>query len=122
MKALFDTNILIDYLNGVEPAREELRRYQEQLISPISWMEVMVGTRGEHEAAVRQFLAGFRHVVIDQEVSERAVRLRREHRIRLPDAIIWASAHSESALLVTRNAKDFPPEHPGVRLPYELPA
>jgi len=122
MKALFDTNILIDYLNGVEHAREELRRYPEQLISPISWMEVMVGTRGEHEAAVRGFLAGFRPVVIDPEVAEEAVRLRREHRIRLPDAIIWASAHCESALLVTRNVKDFPPEHPGVRVPYELQA
>jgi len=27
MKAVIDTNILIDYLNGVEAAREELGRY-----------------------------------------------------------------------------------------------
>jgi len=27
MKALFDTNILIDYLNGIEAAREEIERY-----------------------------------------------------------------------------------------------
>ena len=29
MKALLDTNILIDYLNGLEAAREEIDRYKE---------------------------------------------------------------------------------------------
>ena len=120
MKALFDTNILIDYLNGVEAARDELRRYSRPLISPISWMEVMVGVDDGEAAAVRQFLGGFQQVATNEEVAERAVSLRREHRIRLPDAIIWASAQCESALLVTRNSKDFPPRHPGVRVPYKL--
>jgi len=120
MKALFDTNILIDYLNGVESAREELQRHSELLISAVSWMEVMVGVTSEEEASVRQFLDGFHQVVIGRSVAERAVALRREHRVRLPDAIIWASAECESALLVTRNRRDFSPEHPGVRIPYEL--
>lgn len=51
-------------------------------------------------------------------IAERAVAIRREHRMRLPDAIIWASAQSQGALLVTRNSNDFPPEEPGVRVPY----
>jgi predicted nucleic acid-binding protein len=120
VKALFDTNILIDYLNGIENAREELLLHAEPMISTVSWMEVMVGVTGEQEAKVRQFLDGFRQVPIDLGVAERAVALRREHRVRLPDAIIWASAECENALLVTRNRKDFPPEDPGVRIPYEL--
>ena len=120
MKALFDTNILIDYLNGIDAARTELRRFQQPLISPISWMEVMVGVVTEEEPAVRQFLAGFVQVVINQDVAERAVDLRRLHRMRLPDAIVWASAQHEGALLVTRNVKDFPPKDPGVRIPYSL--
>ena len=33
-------------------------------------------------------------------------------------AIVWASARTESALLVTRNTRDFPADEPGVRLPY----
>ena len=121
MKALVDTNILIDYLNGVELARDELRRYRSVLISPISWMEVMVGTSDHHEQSVRQFLAKFQQVAIDKKVAELAVSIRRDRRIRLPDAIIWASAQLENALLVTRNIKDFSPEHPSVRLPYTLP-
>lgn len=120
VRALFDTNILIDYLNGIDAARMELRRFTQPLISPIAWTEVMVGVATEEEPAVRQFLAGFRQVVINQDIAERAVALRRLYKMRLPDAIVWASAQCESALLVTRNLKDFPPEDPGVRIPYNL--
>ncbi|MDZ7784069.1 MAG: type II toxin-antitoxin system VapC family toxin [Halioglobus sp.] len=120
MKALLDTNILLDYLNGIEAARKEIQRYTQSLISPVSWMEVMVGVAAEQAPVVRSFLAGFQQIVINQEVAELAVAIRREHRIRLPDAIIWASARSESALLVTRNSKDFPPDEPDVRVPYRL--
>lgn len=120
MNALLDTNILIDYLNGVAAARNEIARYAQPSISPISWMEVMVGTTKDDESSIRRFLAGFRQVVIDHDVAERAVAIRRTHRLRLPDAIIWASAQREGALLVTRNGKDFPPEEPGIRVPYRL--
>jgi hypothetical protein len=40
--------------------------------------------------------------------------------MRLPDAIIWASAQKENALLVSRNTKDFPVDAPGIRIPYTL--
>jgi len=40
--------------------------------------------------------------------------------MRLPDALIWASAQHESALLVSRNTRDFPADAPGVRVPYQL--
>lgn len=120
MKALLDTNILIDYLNGVEVARTEIDRYKQALISPITWMEVMAGVTADDESAVRQFLAGFQTVAINDNIAERAVSIRRLQRIRLPDAIIWASAQSENALLVTRNSKDFPADEPGVHVPYRL--
>jgi predicted nucleic acid-binding protein len=38
--------------------------------------------------------------------------------MRLPDAIILATARAESALLVTRNTKDFPRDDPASRVPY----
>ena len=43
MKALFDTNILIDYLRGLPAARDELNRHQDKAISVVTWMEIMVG-------------------------------------------------------------------------------
>jgi predicted nucleic acid-binding protein len=49
-----------------------------------------------------------------------AVQLRRTHRIRLPDAIIWATAQTKEVILVTRNTKDFDPDWEGVHLPYTI--
>ena len=120
VKALFDTNILIDYLSGVEAARTELALYDDSAISMITWMEVMVGATPELEASTRAFLLGFTTIAINAGVAEIAVQLRKTHRLRLPDAIIWATAKTDGRLLVTRNVKDFPASAPGVREPYRI--
>jgi len=120
MNALFDTNILIDYLGGIEAAREEIARYRKPCISPITWMEVMLGAQPGEASLVAQFLARFAQIAIDADVASASVAIRREHRIRLSDAIIWASARHAGVLLVTRNSRDFPPNHPSVRIPYRV--
>jgi predicted nucleic acid-binding protein len=120
VKALFDTNILIDYLNAVPEARTELQRFEEKAVSMITWMEVMVGANDDLEAATRGFLSGFDVIAVDERVAERAVSLRRKHRIKLPDAVIWATAQVHAMLLVTRNTKDFPGDDPSIRAPYAL--
>jgi predicted nucleic acid-binding protein len=120
VKALFDTNILIDYLNAVPESRTELQRYADKAVSIITWMDVMVGADDDLEAPTRSFLSSFDIVVVDEKIAERAVILRRSHRIKLPDAVIWATAQVRSMLLVTRNTKDFPADDPGVRTPYRL--
>jgi predicted nucleic acid-binding protein len=120
VKALFDTNILVDYLNAVPEARTELQRYPEKAISIITWMEVMVGASRDLEAATRSFLRDFNSLAVDEQIAERAVSLRRSHRIKLPDAVIWATAQVHAMLLVTRNTRDFPDGDPGIRTPYKL--
>jgi predicted nucleic acid-binding protein len=120
MKAVLDTNILIDYLNGIAAARDEIRRYQRPMISLITWMEVMVGAVADEELQIRIFLRRFDCIPVDAAVAEAAVRLRRELRLKLPDAIVYASAANEGALLVTRNTKDFAADDPGIRVPYRL--
>jgi hypothetical protein len=57
-------------------------------------------------------------VDVTRRIARDAVAIRRSHRIRPPDAIVWASARSEAAVLVTRNTKDFPKGESGVRVPY----
>ncbi len=118
MKALLDSNILIDYLNGVEEAKREIERYRAPMISSITWMEVMAGAIEDEEPVVRGFLSRFVQIPVDDRVAERAVQIRRDRRVRLPDAIIWASAQVHDALLVSRNCKDFPESAPDVRIPY----
>lgn len=120
MRAAFDTNILVDYLNGVAAAGAEFERFDERLISVVTWMEVMVGVAEEETSAVGAFLRGFLVVPLDTDIAREAMRLRRAHRVRLPDAIIWATARTRKALLVTRNTKDFPVGDVGVRVPYRV--
>jgi predicted nucleic acid-binding protein len=120
VRALFDTNVLIDYLNGVGAAKKEIGRYEHHAISTITWMEVLVGTATEDEMPVRTWLCSFDVIALDAAIANRAVEIRKERRIRLPDAIVWASAQVNSMLLVSRNTKDFPADEPGVRVPYKI--
>lgn len=121
VKAVVDTNILIDYLNGSEKARRELDSFEELYVSIITWMEILVGAaEGEEESEIREFLRRFQVYGIEEGVAERAVDIRRREKLRLPDAIIWATAQQLGALLVTRNTRDFPSRNPGIRIPYQL--
>lgn len=121
MRVVIDTNVLVDYLKGIAQARVELDRYPEPAVSIVTWMEVMAGARNESdEVVVRAFLGRFGVLDVTREIAEEAVRLRRSHRVRLPDAIVWATARTRQALLVTRDTKDFPTDDPGVRVPYVL--
>lgn len=121
MTPVLDTNILIDYLLGKAAAREELARYPEARVSVVTWIEVMVGARGEREEAfLRQFLARFEVVNLNAAVAETTAMLRSCYRLRLPDAAIWATAKLTNSVLVTRNTKDFPAEEPDIRVPYQL--
>lgn len=121
MKAVFDTNILIDYLNGIEKAADVLSSYKQPLISRITWMEVLAGTHdAESEDGARAMLQTFDVAELDREIAELAVLLRRERRLRLPDAIILATAQTQGCLLITRNTKDFNRNWVEVRVPYTL--
>lgn len=120
MIAVFDTNIVIDALNGAEEADSEYKLYERVLISRITWIEVLVGSEGD-DMQLREFLeTHFDIISLDLIVSEIAIRLRRTHHIRLPDAIIWATAQAQNAVLVTRNTRDFKPEWDGIRVPYVI--
>ena len=55
MIAVFDTNIVIDALNGVAEADLEYERYEQVLISRITWIEVLVGAEGD-DTQLRHFL------------------------------------------------------------------
>jgi len=44
----------------------------------------------------------------------------RTNRVKLPDAIIQATAEESGRILITRNTRDFPEGTPGVLIPYTL--
>jgi len=121
VRFLVDSCIVIDHLRGHEAATAFLASERVAAISAITWMEVMAGASGEREAdAVRGLLEAFTLMPIDGAVAEEAVRVRRERRLKLPDAIIFATARVHQLELATRNTKDFPRAERGVVVPYEL--
>ena len=121
MIALFDSNIVIDYLNGIPQAAKELAQYKYAYISPITWVEAQVKSPPGLEDATRQAIdANFKRIELDEATLLESWALRRTHRLKLPDAMIWASARVNGWQLVTRNTKDFSPEWAGIRLPYVI--
>lgn len=119
--AVLDTNILIDYLLGIDTARETISRYMAPAISIVTWMEVLVGAADETEdTTVRRFLDRFEHIGLTGAIAERAIVLRRTRRIRLPHAVIWATAQEAGCSLVTRNVRDFPTGERDIVMPYAL--
>lgn len=121
MTGFFDTNILIDFLNGIPEAQIALSPYTRRIISRITWMEVMVGVKDTPaEDTARELLSQFEIHELTPDVAESAITLRRHHvpKLRLPDAIILASARLVGCRLTTRNHRDFPADTADVHIPY----
>ena len=66
----------------------------------------MTGAKPVEELAIRNFLTSFQ---------------RRQRRVKLPDAIIIATAVVGGRTLITRNIRDFPESDQHVRMPYRMP-
>ena len=99
---LVDTDIFIDHLRGAAELRPGRHRLH---YSVITRAELFAGATGTGLAA--RVLAPFREIPIDRTVAERAGRLRRESGLRLPDALIAATALEHAFRLATRNQRHF---------------
>lgn len=121
MTACFDSDVVIDYLQGLESARTTFAEHQVHNVSIVTWIEVMTGAvRQGVDAQVRLVLRGFAVHELSRAISEQALDLRVRYRLRTPDATVWATALHLGVPLITRNTKDFPSGDPTVRFPYRL--
>lgn len=101
---LVDTDVCIDHLAG---ARRLPRQASGLAYSVVTRAELLAGAEDD-EPQVRRLLAGMEELPIDRRVAERAGLLRREiPALRLPDALIAASALVHSLALHTKNRRDF---------------
>ena len=118
---VLDSTIVIDALNGWLVAIEVLKANKRRGISLVTWIEVMAGATLEDEPYFQAFLDQFTVLEITPEIAALAARFRRSLRLKLPDAVIFATAQSLKCPLLTRNTRDFPTGMAGVQTPYTLP-
>ena len=99
---LVDTDVFIDHLRGARQLVVEKHRVH---YSVVTRAELFAGTIASD--LVNTVLEPFREIVVERSVAERAGRIRRETGVRLPDALIAATAIEHKLGLATRNRSDF---------------
>lgn len=120
-EAAFDTNILIDALNDVAGAHDEIARFSQRFISRMTWIEVLAGALPDDTVRAEGFMGYFTTVELDHRIARRAADLRFQHpRLKLPDAVILASAQINGRILISRDTRDFRADMPGIHIPYTL--
>lgn len=114
MRRVLDTNVWIDAHAGQPDAG---RVFAQARATAGSWLGYSAISRVEalgysgltagDDKELRALLGEFEELPILPAIIEEAIRLRRLHRMKTPDAIIAATALLEQAELVTRNTADF---------------
>jgi predicted nucleic acid-binding protein len=99
---LIDTDRFVDHLRGSRPLTPKNHRLH---YSVVTRAELVAGTTATE--VVNTLLAPFREIPVDRVIADRAGRIRRESGVRLPDALIAATAIERGLGLVTRNRSDF---------------
>jgi len=110
---LIDTNILIYFLDGKIPVAEFEKItniFQKSFnISTISKVEVL----GWHKISlieknnIESFISTANIFYIDKIIENRAIVIKQENKINIPDALIGATALVNKMTIVTRNEDDF---------------
>ena len=87
----------------------------------MTWIEVMAGVPAPARVETERYLAHYSIKELTPDIARRAADMRFHRKsLKLPDAVIFASAQDQGAILVTRNSKDFPAVMPGIRIPYTI--
>jgi len=123
MKICLDTNILIYFLEGIEPQSSQIEKMlctfmkgeKEGIISTITLAEVLTGVDKSGDAnkstRIKKLLQdltlnSFKIVPVTFEIADLAANLRAKRGGRLPDALIIATALNQEAERVYSQDRD----------------
>ena len=102
MNYLLDTNAVIYLHKGLLAKPLPVGRHFISVITEIELLSFPTLTT-DQERAVQELLADVPVIGINEDVKREAIRLRREHRFRVPDAIIVATALCLDAELISND-------------------
>jgi predicted nucleic acid-binding protein len=112
---IVDTDILIDAARNTPEAVEYLARVQQHsviAVSVITQMELLAGCRNKAEQQhAERFLERFHVLKLTEQVSDKAVDLLLQYRLRyglaIPDALIAATAILLNQPFISKNQRDY---------------
>lgn len=109
---LIDSNAVIDYLSGKLPENGKI--FMNLVVNNIPNISIItkieiLGFKTSSDAY--QLLNGFVDdsviIGLNEEIVQRTIEIKREYKLKTPDAIIAATALSNQLTLISRNLKDF---------------
>ena len=104
---LLDTNVVIGLLNGNIECNSLIQSADcvlaDLAVSQITRMELLgfAGLSISEEQTIRQFLSFVHVILLDESIESYVIYLRRQRKIKLPDAIIAATTLSRGLSLLT---------------------
>jgi len=107
-KYLLDTNAIIYLLNGNKKILDLLKNAQWVGISIISYLEFLSFSKLTQNDIIlfKEFLSRVETINIqdsNETLLEKSIQIRKQYNIKLPDAIIVATAYNENALLISND-------------------
>ena len=113
MSYLLDTDFIINYFKGI--FKGDARKFIDSvindttIISVITRMEILSwkSLNTKDEEIIKEFISDSTIFSLEESIINRTILLRKANRIKLPDAIIAATAIVHNLQLITHNLKDF---------------
>ena len=101
---LLDTNIVLYFLGGRLTNPLPSGKYFVSVITEIELLSYP-SLSSDEEVQIRDFLTKITVVGIKSHIKELAIALRKQYKLKLPDAIIAATAQSLNATLFTNDVR-----------------
>lgn len=105
-----DTNAVIDYLDNKLPDNSaNLIDKVDTQVSVITRMELLSWNKAtiKQIKILQEFINGSVVIGLEENIIVKTIELRRQYKIKLPDAIIAATALSGKMHLISHNVSDF---------------
>lgn len=109
---LIDTNVVSDYFSASLPANG--LQFMDSVIDDVPKLSVITQiellcwkTDVSKEQSIKEFISESEILEITPDVIQHCVEIRRNKKIKTPDAIIGATAIANNYTLISNNDKDF---------------